>query len=296
MNTPAEITVVEPNSAAHTRINDYFATLVDEQHRFHLVSEIGDITNATEVDLAVIATDTRHRRAAWDELSSKCAPEACIFEKVLFPTIGDIEAVAIDLERGQTTGFVNCGRRGFPDYQNLADRFSNSKIPVNISVEGVNFGLASNAVHFLDLAEYLNGAELVEVSAADLDSEAQPSKRSGYIEIFGTLQGRLSNGASVSITCTDGASPAVQVGLTGQDGSDISIDEVAGKIKEHGVEAPFGIRTVSTMPELYESILNAGTSALTDYSASARQHRLYLQALRKRLGLSNADDEPCPIS
>ena len=300
MDAPAKITIVEPAAAARARIK-VLATESAETghaqggHEFHILSSTAELP-LHESDLAVIATDTRHRRAAWEALRARQRPKAVIFEKVLFPTLGDVEAVASDLTKAQIAGFVNCGRRGFPDYQSLARRFGGTGTPVDVTVEGSRFGLGSNAVHFLDLAEMLNGAALVSLSAEALNPGSQASKRPGYVEIFGTLRGELSNGAKISINCADSEPVSVRVNLAGQDGSRILIDEFAAIWREADEEKSFSIRYVSQMHELYDSLLENCSSVLTPYVDSARQHRFYLQALRDHLGLSNAEDEPCPVS
>lgn len=300
MARPSDITIVEPAEAARPRIEALIAEAngaarPQGHHVFRLLPALSDLA-AGDTDLAIFATDTRHRRPAWDELRGRIRPAATLFEKVLFPTIGDIDAVAADLDGAQIAGFVNCGRRGFPDYQALAQRFGGKGIPVDVTITGARFGLGSNTVHFLDLAEMLNGAALVSLSTEGLEPGAQAAKRPGYVEIFGTIRGELSNGAKVSITCADSDPVFIQVDLAGQDGSRIAIDELAGTATESGATVPFSIRHVSQMTELYEALLQDRTSALTPYADSARQHRLYLQALRAHLGLSNAADEPVPVS
>jgi predicted dehydrogenase len=296
MATPSSIVVVEPAPAAHDRIKAHIADNRTGPHRFTLLTAVEDPRLPGFFDLAVISTDTRHRRAAWQALKDRAGIGAVIFEKVLFPSVVDLDEVEAGLAADGILGFVNCGRRGFPDYRALSRRFGGQGRKVDVTVQGTNFGLASNGVHFLDLAEFLNTAAMVEVSADGLEPGGKPSKRSGYVEVFGTLQGRLSNGASVSLTCHEGEGIAVHVTLAGENGERIEIDEVAARMTEGGRESAFSLRRVSEMTELYEDILTKGTSDLVDYAASARQHRLFLRSLCRHLGLPDTPDQVCPIS
>jgi len=299
MAEPCDITVIEPSAQAHPRIEALIAANpTDGPHRVRLadsVSALGADTGA-RVDLAVIATDARHRMDAWKALQAQAPVGAVIFEKILFQSVAEIDAAARDLARGGTEGYVNCGRRGFPDYQALSARFGGAGVPVGLAVDGSQFSLASNAVHFLDLAELLNRAPLTGVDLSDLTPGAEESKRPGYMEIFGTLRATLANGARVAITCRNEGQMSVGLRLTGHDGSDIAVDEIAATQTEGGQTRPFGMRFVSGMSELYETILRGQGSALTDYAASARQHRLFLTALRAHLGLADADSTRLPIS
>lgn len=305
MTEPCDIAVIEPAPQAHPRIEALIAQLhADGPHSLRLCGSVAgwgvalgqrDAT-AAPVDLAVIATDARHRMDAWTALRAHAPVNAVIFEKILFQSVAEIDLVDRQLAADGAEGFVNCGRRGFPDYQSLATRFGGAQNPVDLTIDGALFGLASNAVHFLDLAELLNKAPLTGVDLGGLSPGSVASKRPGYVEIFGTLRATLGNGAQVSVTCHDTGQMAVGVHLTAKDGSDITIDEVAATLTEHGQTQPFSLRFVSGMPELYESILRGQGSALTPYRDSARQHRLFLTALATHLGLSVHPETRLPVS
>src|SRR5690606_32380115 len=100
------------------------------------------------------------------------------------------------------------------------------------------------------------------------------SKREGYFEIFGRITGRLSNGASINIICEDQAPPSVQVAFSGA-ALEARIDEAGRKIDLNGITQPFESRHVSEMPWIYQELLSKGTTCLTPYADSARQHRIY---------------------
>jgi hypothetical protein len=290
---PAQIIIVEPQTALHSRIAGQLAAIeTSTVHRFELHEKLPDIKKP--VDLAIIATNAAVRRAVYDELASRYQIGSIIFEKVLFQTIKDLTEVGARLERDATKSFVNCGRRGFPGYQSLKQEWVTSR-PLDLTVTGSQFGLASNTIHFLDLAEYLNAAQLESVDISGLTPGMLASKREGYVEIFGHIAGRLSNGASISITCEDRAPPSVQVAFSAES-LDAQIDEAGRNAIINGTMQPFDSRHVSGMPWIYQELLVKGTTCLTPYADSARQHRIFIEALRGHLGLSNATDDPCPIS
>ncbi|MCB5408445.1 hypothetical protein [Pseudogemmobacter faecipullorum] len=297
MAIPVQIFIIEPVLALHPRIQ----ALIGEEsakgrHRFALAASLAEAGVPAEVGLAVIATGSLHRRAAWEDLCAVTRPAAVIFEKVLFTTLRDLDEVGARLARQGIAGYVNCGRRGFADYHRLQARFASTGIPVDLAVAGSSYGLASNLVHFLDLAEFLNQAELVSLDFSGLEPATVSSKRGDYIEIFGRVEGRLSNGARFSAFCENREGLEIGVTLQPQGGAVLRLDERAGTLSEAGAVTPFGIRFVSGMPDLYEGLFQGRGSALTPYAASARQHRIYLNALRPWLGLSNATDDPCPVS
>lgn len=293
---PVRITVVEPNAELHPRIAGFIAEMAEgSRHSFDLKKSVDEMP--AEFDLAVIATNADVRKAVFDRLTSHARMRTVVFEKVLFQTLGDIDEVGMRLARDGSKGFVNCGRRGFPGYQRLRDELAPSR-PLSLNVTGTDFGLASNTIHFLDLAEYLNDARLEAIDLSGLHPGSVPAKRQGQVEVYGKVSARLTNGATVELSCEATGGPAiVELRLRG-DGLEIFVDEAARKMTVNGdlSSGEFAARHVSEMPHIYSEALRLGTPCLTDYAASAHQHRLFIAAMRDHLGLSNAADEPCPIS
>jgi predicted dehydrogenase len=279
------MTIVEPNVAAHARI----AAFTDADTRGHRFTLVDSVPNTrARFDLAVIATSADTRRAAFDAIMRHDVG-VIILEKVLFQTISDLDAVQDVLTTRGITAFVNCARRVFPGYRDVRAALTG---PVDVTVTGAGYGLASNGIHLLDLAEYLNGAGLVTLTA-DLRPGSVEAKRAGCVEVFGHLTGTLANGARVDITCDDAPDMTVGVAIDGA-GYSATIDELARAITVDGATAPFASKFVSETWEIYHQALTTGTTDLTPYADSARQHRLFLGAISQHLGL--VADAACPIS
>lgn len=293
MQTASHITIIEPLVTAHPRIADHIVASTAEGVRtYTLLSALPE--NNDPYDLAIIATSANIRRAVFEDIVEHHDVAVVLFEKVLFQKLADLDAVGQMLDQKGIAGFVNCGRRGFASYRNLVAGLDQT-VPVDMVARGAAYGLASNAVHLLDLAEYLNHSALVNLDFSNLRQGSVPSKRDGFVEIFGTITGRLENGATVSITCEDTKSIALCIDIKAGD-LQIEIDEIAGTQTVAGQQSTFAIQYVSGMPYLYDDALTTGQPGLTPYAASARQHRLYLQALQAHLGLPAGDDTACPIS
>lgn len=292
MSVPADIVVVEPNRDVHDRIRAEIEAAALTPHRFTLVDELP--ADPLDIDLAVVATTSSHRRAAIADILATHRVRVFILEKILFQTLADLDAVADLLIEHDVSAFVNCGRRSFAGYQAVAER--DSAAVVDVDVRGNRFGLASNAIHFLDLAEFVNGSSLVDLDTSQLRAGSVPGRREGCVEIFGTIGASLANGARLTVDSRDDDPVAIEVTLTGPSAVH-RIDEVNRQVAvDGGATAPFASKNVSETPEIYEEALVSGTCVLTPYPDSVRQHRLYITALRSHLGLSNTDDTPCPIS
>lgn len=289
---PVAITIVEPNPAAHARIRDFSDPLTASRgHRFELRADLPP--SRQRFDLVVIATSADTRRAAVDSILASHDARVMILEKVLFQHQSDLDAVGNSLTARGIAAFVNCARRYFPGYRDLAAAATAAR-PLDLNVTGAGFGLASNGIHLIDLAEYLNGAALLTLEASGLRPGSVAAKRAGCVEVFGSLTGTLSNGARLAIRCDDRDSMAIEVALQGQ-GFTARIDEIARQIVQNDA-APraFASKFVSETWEIYHEALTTGHCGLTPYADSARQHRLFLAALSAHLGLDAAS--PCPIS
>lgn len=288
------VTVIEPFEGAREATAAMLKGARGEAaRRAQAVSIVTAVADAPErADLAIIATDAAPRRAVFDALSAHASVGAWVFEKVLFQTNRDLDEVRRSLEADGPPAFVNCGRRGFPGYHELRDRFAGRE-GFRMDVAGSRYGLASNAVHFTDLASFLSGADLVSLDASGLLPGAEESKRAGYVEVFGTLSGRLSDGGRIAVTCTPDGDAPVTIRLSA-DGVDAAVEEAAARATVNGETRPFATRYVSQMPYLFTDILTRGTSDLTPYAVSAAQHRLLIAALRRHLGIEG--DAPCPIT
>lgn len=283
------LTVVEPNADMYARIQSEIAGVA--LAGFDLVKVLPRF--GPDIDLAVLATSSDIRKPVLDGLLSDRAVKAIILEKVLFQTQEDLVDAELRLRAARTRAYVNCGRRGFPGYQKLREDIA-SEGPIHLTVTGSNYALASNGIHFIDLAEFLNGAVLASLDGSRLAPGTLPSKRPGFIEVSGELTGLLTNGATVELTCHEGDAFELTVSIQTTRRS-AQVDEQQGKIiwKDGSSEA-FETLHVSSMPYLYETALSGNGCVLTPYAASAAQHRLFLAALLDHQGA--APDAVCSIS
>lgn len=292
-NAAPEVHVVEPDPGARA------AALAAAGGLAVTTSADGEGAPA-RAELLIVATTAAVRRAALEAALARTAPRAVLLEKILFQTRRDLDAVGATFAGRGIAAFVNCGRRGFPGYDALRADIAGRPV-ADFSVEGAGWGLCSNLVHFLDLAEHLTGEAVSDLSGEALDPEAKPAKRSGCVEMTGCVTGRLSGGGAVRIVCAAAAPRAPVVTLRGAWGG-WRIDEGARTVAaleangHAGPTAPFAARHVSEMPYLYDALLRDGASRLTPYAQSARQHALALDMFRAAMGISVEEDAPCPIS
>lgn len=292
---PGGLTVVEPNLGHHPRIAAALDALPPARRQVsRLLTALPD--TGGDFAMAVFATNSADRRAAYEAARGRAGFGVVVFEKVLFPRLRDLDEVGADLAGAGIAAWVNCPRRAAPEYRRLRERLA-GRGPVHLEVTGTAYGLASNAIHFLDLAEYLNCAPLVALDASGLRPGSEPSKRPGYVELFGMLSARLNNGAEVVLRCEKGDHPGVAITLRSAEGR-LAIDEAAQQARRlpDGPAERFEMRHVSELTSAYASLLDGDGAGFSPYAQSARQHRHLLAAVLSHLGLAVAPDTACPIS
>ena len=223
-----------------------------------------------KLDAVIVATDAASREAAVGKLLDASAVRFLVLEKVLFQEASALDRVGARLAKAGTKAWVNCPRRMWPLYK---DR--RVKGPLSLKVTGAGWGLATNAVHYLDLAAHLTGFSGFSVDLSGLTKEAE-SKRPGFVEFFGTLRAS-GGGHSVSLSCEDGPK-ASRVEINGE-----AVDEKGSPLQSRLTK------------ELVEDLLAKGTCGLATYAESSAVHRPYLEALAARWSAAGREGA-CPVT
>jgi|LSQX01.3.fsa_nt_gb hypothetical protein len=140
-----------------------------------------------ELDLVIIATDSRHRAAIIKSLLEYASVRYLVLEKVLFPVLNEFEKIAALLKAKHVRCWVNCPRRMFGSYKQIKETIDISK-PIYMTNADEDWGLCCNAIHMIDLFLYLTEEISYTVETRLLNKKIEESKRSGYIEMTGALR------------------------------------------------------------------------------------------------------------
>lgn len=178
-----------------------------------------------ELDLVIVATNADVRFDVVNELLKNKKVKNLILEKVLFQKIEEYQKIEKLLKKTNTKCWVNHPRRMFPFYKNLKQQLSNSK-DINFSVSGGSWGLGCNGLHFLDCFSYLSSQKDIQLDSTFLDKELYGTKRAGFNEFNGMINGTLSN-HTFSINCFAKEVSPVQFNIT-SDELNVLIDEANG--------------------------------------------------------------------
>jgi hypothetical protein len=287
---PFTIVVVDPNTSnLEVAINRFKEIAGYERHDLFSYKTLQEIPNQI-LDVVIIATNADVRAMITKQLVKLFEVRNIIFEKVAFQSENQFLEIIELLQTKKIKSWVNCPRRNFPIYQKLKE-YLRDKGPINLEVDGVEWGLACNSVHQIDLLAYLSGEFKYTTNQNNLDNKIYPSKREGFIEFYGSFSGESISGNSFTLTCNQkkevDEKPYLKLVLTTETET-IIINEVAGKADfiKTGMQAPykeesFNLIYQSSLTNVQvDQILNEGKSFLPTIEESYQIHKPLLKILK----------------
>lgn len=204
-NMKVSIEVVDTSilslQACQERIKEISYDALDKEIKF--LENIHDISNA--LDIVVVSTTSNVRANIVREVLQYKKVKNLILEKVLFQRLEDYYSILELLNKLEVNCWVNHNRRMLPFYQKLKEETKGSSC-IAMSVLGGNWGMGCNALHFLDLFEFLSNEKIQQIDCESLHKEIIESKRKGFKEFNGMMHGKNNKG-EFSLISTNKTSP-----------------------------------------------------------------------------------------
>jgi len=304
LSVPAQIYAVDPDRKSIEIAQMRVKEIVDARPevKFAFYAEMSSIPPT--IDIAIVATSSHIRAKVIEDLLSRTTVRYLILEKVLFQTVEEYAQVGALLKEKKIKAWVNCPRRMFPGYQWLLNEL-NGSIPWEIHVQGSTWGLASSCIHMIDAFSYLTGSEDCRIDAVDLASGLLPSKRDGFYEFDGRVQGFFDRGARFSISSFPSGSVPLSVQVTANSAMALVLEgESKAYLAREGEgwmwkEYSFHTLKQSEMTHLFvQDLVEYGTCRLPSYYTSAKLHLPMIQAFIQTLRMTtdNPTLERCLIT
>ena len=299
---PANIQVVDPNQTSLQVAEERYSEIA-KNSLINEISFLGSIDElADEIDFCVIATNADVRLRVLKDLLANKSIRFLLLEKVLFQSLEELNEAQILLRPLEGRVWVNCPRRMFSVYQELKKYFV-GKGPIHYQLIGSDWGLACNGIHFLDHLAWLVEDSLKELDITGLDAIIHETKRPGFVEFTGVLQGIYENGSRISLISI----PNQQVDfikiytenmqLEVREGDGIALLRQKNKQWEEEkirFQNPFQSELTQLVAK---EVLFKGTCPLTSFKESSVLHGFFLQAVKQHLErVSGTRYERCPIT
>lgn len=280
---PSRLLVVEPHEDARVlaeRMYKAAEPINANNQKIDFYSGLENIPG--NIDIAVLATPATGRLEILQEILSKGVTDV-VLEKIAFNSVSDIDAAKELMSEYRARGWINCPRRLNPAYVKIRSELEVQSIR-RVEVLGENFGMACNAIHFIDLIAFLSQKVDYYIDLSGV-SAIEESKRGGYIEFLGRAEGGFWNGPEFLIEC-DGSANGVKFRIKIiLDDREYHIDEVAGKIeifyRNNGQVESREFRQLyqsELTGGLLDSIIEKQDCGLTEFSESMSLHRPFVSA------------------
>lgn len=272
---PLEIHVVDPSPVSLTTALERFnAIRSDGPHRVFFSQEF---EKTSETSIAIVATNANVRRKAVEELLSTSSIKYLILEKLLFVDRADYTVVGEKVATAGIKAWVNCPMRIMPVYEKIRSELVGKQVLYRVT--GSQFGLVTNAIHYIDHVAHLTGCDRYVLDTSRLDKAPIPSKRPGFLELNGTLTAKFTNGSVCEITCYPTGNAPVVVEIFA-DTHRYIVRESEGMLWSSTAnsswtwsEEPAAIPYQSQMTAgIVESLLTGAGCSLTPYTISAQIH------------------------
>ena len=234
-------------------------------------------------DLVISATTADVRYQSLDTFLDGKTVNYLILEKLLTTGLEDLGGLNALTQRAKGC-WVNHPRRLWPFYHQLRNELPATG-PLQITVDGADWNLASNSSHFCDLARWLTGEQLVSLDCSTIDEDWMDSKRPGFLGFTGSLKYQYSQGSELVLesrrmVADEPVSP-IKVSIQASLG-DVVVDEEAGTARGSLLgEELKGERLYQSelTPDLVCKILATGRCGLPKFHDVRNDHVMYLNEL-----------------
>lgn len=303
IKTLTDIFVYDPSTASlQTAEKRWQEINTDFAGRIFFLDNMNALPEKT--DLVIIATDSNARLFALELLLETVKVNFIVLEKFLFPAIKNYAYASALLNTHNITAYVNCPRRLYPHYQQIKQLLSQDEEPFNFTFEGSNFGLASNAIHSIDLFNYFLDGKGFSLDFSSINNKLLQSKRKEYLELAGKLLGVSEHGSLMNI-CSYIDGTAKNLVAVSNSKRRYYISEKEGYYMYANDESNWQWQKIDfTVPlqsvlsyKFADDILQNGKCDLIDYETSAQLHLQFLHgAIPVFEKLMNKKLDSCPVS
>lgn len=277
-----EIHVFDPSCASLESAKTSILQCLNCDHTYSYIQDLSHLP--ATIDLCIVATCADVRYTVVQQITERANVRAWLLEKVLAQSSDQLDLIRSCIS--MQPAWVNTPRRTYHLYQSLHRRLS--KTPLTISVENIS-GLACNAIHYIDLAQYLSGSTPL---SAELTGPLTwfPSKRQRFQECFGEMHITFSNGSTLELSSHPLThTKPLEISILERDTQNVwcskelqrRVDSTTGAF----IKDETNWYQSNLTADLAHDVLKHQHSLLPDLSTSITQHKVLFEPLGESLRL-----------
>lgn len=167
-----------------------FKKYIKEKKIHQKVIFLKNLKSINKIFLCIIASTLPGRLNLIKKITRSLIIDNIIIEKIpFFDNIEYQDCIKL-LDDKNINCWVNCPNRYFNSYRDLKKKFNSRKI--NMTINGGNWGLISNTIHYLDLFLYFNKTKKID-NVLIKNFKIKKSKRSGFKEAKASILFTIKN-------------------------------------------------------------------------------------------------------
>ncbi|TCP22920.1 putative dehydrogenase [Tenacibaculum skagerrakense] len=259
-----------------------------------------NLKNVPLLDVAVVATSSAPRFNILKELINK-GYRKFLIEKIVFQSGDQFKEILDLVESTNSEVYCNFVNRYFEAYNRIKKDLSQiNEGKISMTVHGGEFGLGCNAIHYIDIFQYISDSNKISNISAIVDVLEEPNRRGSiYKEFTGTMQ--FTNEALDNILLV--AEPKYVGGVTiniqkGEntyllnENSQEFVSVIKGKVRRENFQI---IPTSMLSNVIIEDIFN-NNCQLTKLKDTEKSHLELFKIFNEKLFAKNSSDTICPIT
>ena len=231
-------------------------------------------------DICILSTTSESRVKLIRYIVKDNTINAWILEKFLAQSQACLDLLST-LILPDSPCWVNTPRPSMNWYTRIKAHLSQYSPLTHASVIGSNWGMACNAIHFIDLMEWLTDSKIHKIDDQKSKLVWEKAKRKGYEEAFGSISMKFTAGLNLSMSCDTQNLPRVVILRNPE--HEWVIDEPNSVFRgtdQSNIHGYLELQSQMT-PDIIHDILINRKCKLTPLSTSIRQHRKILQHFLK---------------
>jgi len=206
-------------------------------------------------------------------------------------------------QKYNSKAWVNCINRSLPAYQDLKSKIKGNGTII-INVEGGDWEIGGNCIHYLDLFNFLTDEEISDFNIDYLDKKINQSKRDGFIDFNGQIHVETLSGNKLNLINDKTSDRPVVISIVSNNYRYIIFEHISKAIIQSiqnnwdWAEIPFPIIPQSKLTNIIvEDIFSNGECKLSTIEQSYHLHKPMLNSFTKLYKQINNDNyNNCPIT
>ena len=285
--------VIEPSDRSFEEGLSIIGAKRNNFTRYHALKELN-----VDIDFAISATCSKPRYSIVKDLIEH-GVKYFLIEKIAFQSIAQFESIIKLLKAYDVKAYCDLPRRYYENYIKLKTLVMKSSDPIRINVFGGNNGIGCNAIHSIDLLEYLTESRISK-SWSFLREDKDLNKRGkDYRDVNGLLVVETYNEDQLFIyfdpSYRSGVSQSISIENKNYIFSDRDKKEYCFA-KEKITSKEFDVPFSSDLTHILVKDIIGGKTILPNMEETKNTHEILFKEISPVLGKEFSKKQICPIT